>query len=240
MSQYKTLAIVLNYESVNEDDRSYTFYTEKYGKISLLAQGASKIKAKLSGHLDKINLVEIIFTTTYQNRLITALVKDSFINIKKKLKPLEAAFYITHLLAEYTLFNQKDSNLWQLLLNSLYFLEENSTKFEEVADFTPLYFNAQLLNNLGVAPFLEGCVVCGSQINTHFFSFEEKGLVCPKHKKETNLRIDSQKIRILQSLFTASLDKFKKPQIILNVLKEKKFLYQFFEKFTLSIKSVIM
>lgn len=240
MNQHKTLAIVLNVKVVGEDDRNYTFYTEKYGKISLLAEGASKIKAKLSGHLDKLNLVEIIFTTAYQNRLITALVKDSFLNIKRKLKPLQSAFMIAELVDEYTLFNQKDSNLWQLFLNSLYFLEENSNKFEEVADFTPLYFNAQLLNILGVAPFLEGCVVCGSQINTHFFSFKEKGLVCQKHKKETDLKIDSQKIRILQTLSTASLDKFKKPQIILKVLKEKKFLNQFLEKFTFSIKSVIM
>ncbi len=240
MNQYKTLAVVLDYKLSGENDRLYTFYTEKYGKITLLAQGASKIKAKLSGHLDRPNLVEIVFTTTHSNRLITALTKDNFLNIKKHLKSLKAAFFITDLLNEFTLLNQKDLNLWQLLVNSLKFLDENISKFEEVADFVSFYFNAQLLNILGVSPFLDGCVICGSQINTNFFSFEEKGLVCFKHRSFSNLKLDSKKIRILKALFNTPLLKFKKPIVILEIVKEKKFLYKFFEEFTLKIKSVIM
>jgi len=240
MNQLKTLAIVLKSEPIGETDRIYTFYTEKYGKISLIAQSTRKIQAKLSGHLEKPNLVEIVFSTTFKNRLITALAKESFLNIKSKIKPLKAAFFITELVDEFTLLNQKDYNLWELLLNSLYFLEENVKKLEEVSDFITFYFNAQLLNILGVSPFLDGCVICGSQINIHFFSFEEKGLVCLKHKKNSDFRIDSKKIRILKALFNLPLEKFKKPMVILEILKEKKFLEQFFEQFTFKIKSVIM
>lgn len=240
MNQYKTLAIVLGFKLSGENDRIYTFYTEQYGKISLLAQGSSKIQAKLSGHLDRLNLVEIVFSTDYQGRLITALAKENFLNIKKQLKSLKAAFFITNLLEEFTIYNQKDLNLWQLLLNCLYFLEENVKKLEEVSEFITFYFNAQLLNILGVSPFLEGCVICGSKINTNFFSFEEKGLVCFKHHNSNSLKIDSKKIKILQLLFENSLSKFKKPLLIVEIVKEKKFLRHFFEEFTLKVKSVIM
>ncbi|MGC8881051.1 MAG: DNA repair protein RecO C-terminal domain-containing protein, partial [Minisyncoccia bacterium] len=129
---------------------------------------------------------------------------------------------------------------WQLLLDCLYFLEENIKKLEEVADFIPFYFQAQFLNILGISPFLEGCVICGSQINTHFFSFEEKGLVCAKHKKSNNLKLDTRKIRILETLFNNPLSRFKKPILILEIVKEKKFLKQFFEEFTLKVKSAII
>lgn len=240
MNQYKTLAIVLDFKLSGENDRLYTFYTEKYGKISLLAQGSSKIQAKLSGHLDRLNLVEIVFNTNYQNRLITALSKESFLNIKKRLKSLKAGFFIINLLDEFTLFNQKDSNIWQLLLNSLYFLEENVKRLEEISEFITFYFNAQLLNILGISPFLEGCVICGSQINTNFFSLEEKGLVCFKHRKNDSLKLDSKKIKILQILFNTPLTMFKKPLLIVEIVKEKKFLKQFFEEFTLKVKSAIM
>lgn len=240
MNQYKTLAVVLDFKLSGENDRIYTFYTEKYGKISLLAQGTSKIQAKLSGHLDRLNLVEIVFSAYHQGRLITALSKENFLNIKKQLKPLKAAFFIVNLLDEFTILNQKDANLWQLLLDCLYFLEENVKKLEEVADFIPFYFHAQLLNILGISPFLEGCVICGSQINTNFFSFEEKGVVCSKHKKNNSLKLDSKKIKILEFLFNNSLSRFKKPLLILEIVKEKKFLQQFFEEFTLKAKSAII
>lgn len=240
MNQYKTLGVVLNYKVVNENDRLYTLYTENYGKISLLAVGSSKIQSKLSGHLDRINLVEVVFVSEHQNRLISALVKESFLNIKKRLKSLNAAFSILNLLEELTLFGQKDPNIYELLINSLYFLEENVLKLEEVADFIPFYFNAQLLNNLGVAPYLDGCVICGTTLNTNFFSFEDKGLVCFKHRKNATLKLDRRKRKILEILFNNPLAKFKKPLLIIEIAKEKKFLKHFFEEFTLKIKSAIM
>ncbi|MDD3098401.1 MAG: DNA repair protein RecO [Candidatus Pacebacteria bacterium] len=240
MEHYSTLAFVLKQEPIKEQDRNYTFYTQKFGKLAILAPGARKIKAKLSGHLELPSLVQIEFAMSYKPRLISALEKFSFPEIKKKKKPLTAAFLMADLTDKLSLEKQDDPEIWKLLFNSFYFLEENLNKSPQVVDFIWLYFNAQFLEILGLSPFLEGCTECGRTINNKFFSFEKKGVVCQQHSHKDDWPISNNQKRALNKLFNFSLKQFSDPSCLKEVLEEKKYIEKFLSKFTLVIKSDII
>jgi DNA repair protein RecO (recombination protein O) len=240
MEQYNTLAFVLKKEALGEADRFYYFYTQKYGQIKTLARGSSKIKAKLAGHLEIPSLASIDFVNFNNPRLISALEQNSFSSIKKRVFSLEVAFQIANLLYEFTLPYQTDLEIWQLTYDCLFLLEQNVTSFFEVSNFVALYFNAQLLKLIGLAPFLDGCTACGNRLETNYFNFEKKGLVCKKHSHKTDLPISSKQRDLLILLFNFPLNNFKKPQLIKEILKEEKFLKNFLTEFTLVIKSSII
>jgi len=240
MEYYTTLAFVLKQEPIREHDRNYTFYTQKFGKMTLLAPGARKINAKLSGHLEVPSLVEIQFTMSQKPRLVSALEKFSFPTIKKKKKPLLVAFLIIDLVDNFTLENQIEPEVWKLLYDIFYFLEENFNKFPEIADFLWLYFSAQFLEILGLFPSLEGCVECGKAVDNKFFSFQKKGIVCSKHSQRQDWPISSLQKRILNILFNSSLKEFSHRSRINEILKEKKYIKRFLDEFTLAIKSDII
>lgn len=240
MEYYSTLAFVLRQESIKEHDRRYIFFTQEFGKLSLLAPGARKINAKLAGHLEIPTLVQIQFTMSHNLRLITALEEIPYLETKKKKEALATAFWITDLVNELTIEKQSDIDIWKLLFDAFYFLEKNLNRFPEITDFIWIYFNTQFLKILGFSPFLDGCIECGNKINNSFFSFDRKGIVCELHHKKDDISISGQQIKFLNFLFNSVLRDFTQAIIIREILKEKRYLQKFLNKFTLIIKSDIM
>ncbi|MCK4805618.1 MAG: DNA repair protein RecO [Candidatus Pacebacteria bacterium] len=240
MEYYSTLAFVLKQEPIKEHNRRYIFFTQEFGKLSLLALGARKINAKLAGHLEIPTLTQIHFTMSHNPRLITALEEIPYLGIKKKEKALTIAFWIADLVNELVIEKQSDADIWKLLFDTFYFLEKNLNKFPETADFTWIYFNAQFLKILGFSPFLDGCIECGSKTNNKFFSFERKGIVCQLHHDKNDWPINSQQRKFLIFLFNSTFRDFSQVILVREILKEKKYLQKFLNKFTLVIKSDIM
>jgi len=240
MEYYSTLAFVLRQEPIKEHDRRYIFFTQEFGKLSLLAPGARKINAKLAGHLEIPTLAQIQFTMSRNPRLITALEEIPYLEIKKKKKSLTIAFWITDLVNELIIEKQSDAGIWKLLFDTFYFLEKNLNRFPEIADFTWIYFNAQFLKILGFSPFLDGCIECGSKINNKFFSFERKGIVCELHHQKNDWPINGQQRKFLDFLFNSAFRDFTQATLVREILKEKKYIQEFLGKFTLVIKSDIL
>ena len=240
MEYYSTLAFVLRQEPIKEHDRRYVFFTQEFGKLSLLASGVRKINAKLAGHLETPALVQIQFTMSRNPRLITALEEIPYQGIKKSKKALTVAFWITDLVSGLVLERQSDSEIWKLLFNILYFLEKNLNEFPEIADFIWIYFNAQFLKIIGFSPFLDGCIECGSKINNIFFNLERKGTVCQLHHQKNDWPMSNKQREYLDFLFNSTFHNLSQISIIRKTLKEKEYLEKFLSKFTLIIKSDIM
>jgi len=58
---FKTRSIVLNKKPWGENALLFSILTEDFGKIKVVAAGARKIKSKLSGHLQTLGTVELVF-----------------------------------------------------------------------------------------------------------------------------------------------------------------------------------
>jgi len=240
MNYYSTEAFVLLKESSGEQDNIYHFFSRDFGRLILQAKGARRILAKLAGHLEPPSLDKINFVRGHSPRLITALEEEPYLRIKKSLPALDISFRIGKLIDALLPLYQPDLNIWQLLYNIFYLVENNLRSFPDIVDFSWFYFNAQLLHFIGSTPFLDGCVICGRQTDANFFSFSQRGLVCKFHHQKGDLPLTSSQKRILKSLFYSPLSKFSRKSQIQEVMKEKKFIEKFLAQFTSLIKSDII
>lgn len=240
MENYSTIALALKQEPVKEHDRNYVFYTKSYGKLKLTAVGAAKIDSKLAGHLTAPSLAHIQFTVSRQPRLITALEDNAYLGIKKNAAALRAALLIGGLVNDFSFERQPEEEVWKLVSDALYFLEQNVSRFEEVADFTEIYFNARLLRILGLAPLLDSCIACGQKISDGFFSWERRSLACLAHRQKSDMPMTARQINFLRLLLDADFSDFSPVARIREILQEKEYLQEFLRKFTLIVKSDIM
>ncbi len=240
MNNYSTSAFVLSKELAREKDNMYHLFSRDFGRLVLRARGTRQILTKLAGHLEPPSLVNIIFVQGHFPQLITALEENPYLNIKKSLPALDVSFRIGKLVDTFLPLYQKDEDVWQLLSDTFYLIENNLNSFPAILDFSWLYFNAQFLRLTGNAPFLDGCVICGKQADANFFSFSQRGLVCKFHHHKNDLVLTSNQKKILRSLFYSPLAKFSQKSSVQSVLRERKFLESFLEQFTALIKSDIM
>lgn len=113
----KTDAIVLKKADLNEVDRLLTIYTEKLGKIKISAKGVKKVESKLRYSIEPVSYVQMILVEG-KNFLILkdAIIKNQFLNIKKDLERLKAAKQIIEIIDEAIIGEEKDENIWKLIL----------------------------------------------------------------------------------------------------------------------------
>ncbi|MGE4554611.1 MAG: DNA repair protein RecO [Candidatus Paceibacterota bacterium] len=226
-------AFVIKKENIDENDRLYTFYTEDFGKLNLIAKGAQKTKAKLSGHLEIPSYVWIKFSLGQKDRLISALEKEPFLEIKHNFWALEFSFEILKFLDAFTPFYQKDTNLWFLLFETFFYLKENLNRGKFILDFFSLYFKSRVLFFSGWAPYLDGCLFCNQE--AHYFSFDQKGLVCKQHRKGEEIFLTKREIEFLKDLFCGDIKNFFKISLIKEILKSKDKFNLILKKFAFSL-----
>ncbi|MGB9681075.1 MAG: DNA repair protein RecO [Minisyncoccia bacterium] len=239
MTIKSSFAFVINKENSGESDRLYTFYTEEFGKIRLLAVGSQKIKAKLSGHLEIPSYVWIKFSLGRKNKLISALEIEPFLKLKENFWGLFVSFEILKFLDQFTLEGENDKKVWILLSQAFFYLKENIGKGwdKDLVHFLFLYFLAQFLKISGWAPYLKNCLICNEKAN--YFSFQQRGLVCRSHKDNDSIFLTPKEKESLRSLFEKNFEEFN-GTILKEILQfQKKFLL-IFQKFTFSLKLAIM
>jgi len=147
---YQDTAIVLKRVDLRDDDLLVTFFTFKHGKIVAQAKGAKKIKSKLAGHLEPVNLVEINWVAGKGgDKLIGAQVIKSFKEIKKSYTKNIYSFYFLEIVDKVTRPYHCDIKIFDFLksvLNKLENLEEDQFPLVK------LCFNYKILFLLGYNP----------------------------------------------------------------------------------------
>jgi DNA repair protein RecO (recombination protein O) len=147
MRSFTTEGIVLKKREYKDSDKFVTIFTKDYGKISIVARGIRKITSRRAGSLDTLNKVKISFTQNskdYKN-LSEIEVIDSHINIKNSSLKQGNAFYYIELIDKSLEEDDKNTQLYKLLVRSLKLLEKQYID-EQVLR---LYFEVNLLKNLG-------------------------------------------------------------------------------------------
>lgn len=117
---YQDQAIVLNRKVFRENDLLINFYTKKHGKIVLQAVGAKKIKSKLAGHIEPMNLVKIEWVRGKTlDKLTGAVVDSSFSDIKNNLDKVNYAQYFLQIIDKITQVQHPDKKIFEFLKNVL-------------------------------------------------------------------------------------------------------------------------
>lgn len=116
----KSEAIILKYSDSNKVDRILTIYSKERGKINISAKGVKKLESKLRYSIEPISYVSIILVEG-KNFLILkdAVLLDQFLNIKKDLEKIKIAKKLAEMIDEAIAGEEKDEDVWNLILTTL-------------------------------------------------------------------------------------------------------------------------
>ncbi|HPT40726.1 MAG TPA: DNA repair protein RecO [Candidatus Paceibacterota bacterium] len=153
MLEYETRAIVLAKKTVGETDGRIALYTEELGKVDAIAKGLKKIIAKLSHHLEPLNLIQCSIVSANNKHLTSALTINSFLNIRKNEAALFVALKNVEILNQAFSMPEPDKILWKKLNGFLENLDSLSLRGDVNAiKALGIYFLFCLADILGVMP----------------------------------------------------------------------------------------
>ena len=144
----KTEAIILKSTDSNEVDRLLTIYSEKLGKINISAKGVKKMESKLRYSIEAISHVQMILVEG-KNFLILkdAFIIDQFLNIKNDLEKIKIAKELVDLIDEALIGEDRDEEIWKLILGTFKKINSGNITNREVSDF-----KKRLIGLLGYNP----------------------------------------------------------------------------------------
>ena len=147
----KTEAIILKSADQNETGRLLTVYSEKLGKINVQAKGVKKVESKLRPHIEPISYVQLILVEGKNSLILKdAFLLDQFLNIKKELEKVKIAKEITNLIDEAMVGQERDEDIWKLILGTFNVLEiENVGR---ATSYIIAEFQKKLIHLLGYDP----------------------------------------------------------------------------------------
>ena len=126
----KTEAIILKSADLGETDRLLTIYSKEFGKVYVAARGIKKLESKSRYHLEPLSYSQLILVEGKNFKIIkTAILIDQFLSIRKDLDKMKIAYKIVNLIDELIVGEEKDENIWNLILKA--FKELNVKDFQD-------------------------------------------------------------------------------------------------------------
>ncbi|XUX00961.1 MAG: DNA repair protein RecO [Dehalogenimonas sp.] len=175
--EVKTEAVVIRRARLSEADRIITLFTRELGKVSAVAKGVRKAKARLAGHLELLTHTDITLARGKNlDTIIGSQTLSPYLSMRNSLERTAYALYFAELVSHFAPEEQANRSLFDLLVETLGNLGETAN-----AQLLSRYFELNLLKNLGYRPELRRCPGCGSELKaqTNYFSLSSGGVLCP-------------------------------------------------------------
>ncbi len=148
-NRYATRAVILKTEAKGEYDLWCVCFTERFGKMRLLAKGARKPASKLRAALQPLSFSHIEFVQGKIWRVVDAMLQNRHEDLRSDTKSLRSALAVAALCCRFT--EEQDEVLWERLLETLNIL--NASEKRPFLSFLAYYhFLWNLLLRCGYAP----------------------------------------------------------------------------------------
>lgn len=198
---YETEAIVLDRRPYGEADRILVVFTPQYGRLDLIAKGASKTKSRSGPYLDLCSWVRLELATGRDLDVVRSVQPvRTFTSLGTDLNRYCNACYLVELVKTLTQADEPHLGVFELLSRSLVLLDEGVEPW-----VVTRHFEIALLNELGYRPQLFHCVGCNEEITatTNAFSAVLGGLLCANDREldpvAIPLSVNAQKyLRLMQ------------------------------------------
>jgi DNA repair protein RecO (recombination protein O) len=176
-------ALIIKRNDWREGDSRVVLYTKNFGKLSLVARGAKKFKSKIAGHIEPINLVDMmILKGKAFDYLGSAITKNSFLNIKGDLNALYFVGSALALFDAQVKEEAQDEELYNFLVTWLDLVDNRFAVNldKETGELLYDYFVIKLLTILGYKPELRYCLDCRQVIKpgNNYLNLRLGGLIC--------------------------------------------------------------
>ena len=222
---YNVKAIILNRKSFSEGDSRVIVYSRENGKLELTARGAKKIKSKSAGHLEPLNLSDIMVVRGRRYDYVGAAVSENcFSNIKNDLAKLAVAAQAVKIVDQAIRPGVVDEKIFELLEEYLevldtakkdFFARGGSALGEKIF---ASFFVLKLLAELGHQPELSRCLSCVAKIQPgkNRFDLARGGLICGRCAKSgdsNQLAISDDGIKLLRLALKSDFKRLAKGKI---------------------------
>lgn len=217
----KTEGIVISEKEFGENDKIFTLFTKEFGKIEVLGKAIRKSKAKLRFGLQILNHISLEFVRGKNFNIATdVFIKNFFLKTKEDFLFFRSSFYLVSLLDKLISGEEKDERIWNLLIETLFSLENKENKLNA------RYFEWNLLKFLGFEPELYYCVLCQKKIKEGKIYFFAKGggLLCQDcyFKKERGKEVSRDFVKILRLIINEDKETLRKLKIVEEQKRELK------------------
>lgn len=125
MPSITTEGVILKRVNFGEADRVLTAFTDRFGRISIIAKGVRRITSRRAGNVEVLNRVKLHLFKGKNYTLTEAESIDTFQSIKDDLTLTTYAFHILELVDKLTAEEQRNPKVYVLLLEILTLLSKN-------------------------------------------------------------------------------------------------------------------
>ena len=188
----KIKGLVLRETQIGDYDKIMTVLTAEYGKLSVYARGAKRLKSPLFINTQLFAYSEMnLHKTTNTYYLQSADLIENFYHIRDTLEGTALAGYIADVAADIAVENQDETDLLRLVLNSLHAISVNKKPISQIKSV----FELRAASIAGFMPNLVACSGCGnSNLETYYFDITSGVFRC-----EECFRADAQIFEKLSS-----------------------------------------
>ena len=212
---YKKIEGIVISEYPFEDNSKIIKLFTKEGIVSIIAKGAKKIKSPFFGSTGKIThgIYNIIYKESGLSKLVDSDILNDFRNIKKDFNRISYVTYITELAVQ-VYKHEENKNIYELYLASINKINEGYDPLM-IANILKL----KLLDNLGIRPIIDRCVICGNTTDIVTVSSYLGGFVC-KNCLTNEVVVDAKTISLIRLLYYVDISKITKLDISDKIRKE--------------------
>ena len=235
---YKKIEGIVVSEFTYEESSKIIKVFTKEGIISVIAKGAKKMKSPFFGTTSKFTygIYNIVYKDNGLSKLVDADILNDYRNIKKDIIKVSYATYITELTLQ-VYKHEANKNIYDLYIASINKINEG---------YDPLIISnilkLKLLDNLGIRPVIDKCVVCGSTKDIVTVSSYLGGFVC-KNCLNNEPLVDIKTISLIRGLYYVDISKISKLEISDKVKKEiDTFINDYYDRYSgiyLKSKSIL-
>jgi len=230
MATIKTKGVILKRKNFGEADRILTVYTEKLGKVSVIAKGSRKALSKLAGHIEAFYLSNLMLAEGKNLYTLTsAEIVKNYPNLRNNLETANQAFYVMEIIDKLTEESNPSKEIFLLLVDTLKNMDSNCISC--ITGFCLL----KMLVYLGHKPELSNCVKCGKKLKdeTNYFSALLGGIICQNCRQNDfeARKISVSSIKIMRVIVEGNYDNIKKIIIASEHEKELEKILRFFAEY---------
>ena len=203
---YSTDAIVLNNKKFSDSSLICNLYSKDYGKLSIIAKGARKIKNLNGAILQPLNYINLIYYYKPKRNIQTykeASIIQKYNDISDDYNKIILSSVILDII-NYSSIEDNPCDIIFRLVNKT--LEKINLSNSCNIIYYFIFFNIQLLIYLGYKPLIEKCYHCNKKLNTGFFNHTSGQLECSKCSN-SKTKVNSSSIQLIKLFFNTHINK---------------------------------
>lgn len=177
MGLYSTEAIVIGYRELGEADKILTLFSPEKGKMHAVARGVRRPRNHLLGGTQLFSYSYFLLMPGRNLDTVSQCeIKESFHKVRDHLDKLAYGLYFAELLRASTPMEDKNRELFNFFLKTLYCLE----KWDDMGKLSRIY-ELKLMAIQGFTPEMFNCANCGSHLSGNVkFSPKIGGVLCSR------------------------------------------------------------